>query len=99
MKYPISILLIFVVLMTAWGLSQPPEGYTLSWSDEFDGKAVDTHVWHFRLGVSKESFQRAENVSLSGGMLRIAQKKRTVWRQRIHGWRPHHFEKTGIWIL
>lgn len=63
------------LLAANWVAAQAPEGYILAWSDEFNGKAVDTNVWRYRLGVSKESLQRPENVSLEGGMLQIAQKK------------------------
>ena len=50
-------------------------GYTLAWSDEFDGAVLDTNKWRHRTGARLLSFQKPENVSLSNGLLRLALKK------------------------
>ncbi|MCC7233753.1 MAG: glycoside hydrolase family 16 protein [Bryobacterales bacterium] len=55
--------------------AQPPAGFTLRWSDEFDGASLDTAKWMYRTDVKVESSQRAENVSVSGGQLIILLKK------------------------
>ncbi len=47
-----------------------PKGYKLSWHDEFDGNALDATKWQYRLDARKrQSVQKAENVSVSGGNL------------------------------
>lgn len=50
-------------------------GYRLVWHDEFEGGAVDTNAWFFRTGARLLSFQKAENVSVSDGLMRLALKK------------------------
>jgi beta-glucanase (GH16 family)/pimeloyl-ACP methyl ester carboxylesterase len=49
--------------------------WKLIFSDEFDGTSLDTSRWTYRTGPRLWSDQKAENVSVSGGMLRIALKK------------------------
>lgn len=50
-------------------------GYSLVFSDEFNGTALDTSVWYYRTDVKANSAQRPENVSVSGGNLNIALKQ------------------------
>ncbi|GAA0913083.1 glycoside hydrolase family 16 protein [Virgisporangium aurantiacum] len=50
----------------------PASGYTLTFSDEFDGTAVDTGKWNYRTDVKAYSAQRPENVSVGGGLMSIA---------------------------
>lgn len=50
-------------------------GYRLVWHDEFDGDAVNTNEWNYRTGARLLSFQKAENVSVAGGLARLALKK------------------------
>ena len=45
------------------------QGYTLEWGDEFDGTALDTTKWAYRVDNKHRSIQRKENVSLSKGKL------------------------------
>jgi beta-glucanase (GH16 family) len=57
----------------------PAVGWTLVWSDEFEGTAVDPASWTFDLGAggwgnSESEFYRAENASVSGGSLTITAK-------------------------
>jgi hypothetical protein len=42
----------------------PPAGYQLVFNDEFDGDAVDTDRWGFRLVDKMLSAQQLENVSV-----------------------------------
>jgi beta-glucanase (GH16 family) len=52
--------------------------YRLSFSDEFDGDALDTDVWAYRTGYRALSMQVPENVSVSGGFLHLAVKKEDI---------------------
>ncbi|MFC5924052.1 family 16 glycosylhydrolase [Micromonospora vulcania] len=47
-------------------------GWTLAFSDEFNGSAVDTAKWNYRTDVKAYSAQRPQNVSISGGAMNIA---------------------------
>lgn len=56
-------------------MTQPPAGYELKWSDEFDGDALDLDKWDFRTDSKMWSTQLPGNVSVSGGHLHLAVKK------------------------
>lgn len=64
-----------VILAAAPLVAQAPAGYVLRWADEFDGTTLDTKRWFYRTDVKLESSQRPENVTVSGGLLRIHLKK------------------------
>jgi beta-glucanase (GH16 family) len=51
------------------------QNYTLSWSDEFDGAALDPNKWHYRTDSKMWSTQLPANVSVADGKLVIALKK------------------------
>lgn len=51
--------------------------YQLTWSDEFNGNAVDEVKWHYRLDCKHWSQQQAENNSVSDGFYRIHLRKET----------------------
>ena len=51
------------------------KGYTLTWQDEFTGDALNKAEWNLRTGERFASLNKAENVSVADGMLRIALKK------------------------
>lgn len=53
----------------------PSDLYTLVFSDEFDGTAVDTSKWNYRTDVKGWSAQRAQNVTVGGGLMSINLKK------------------------
>ncbi len=53
----------------------PPPGYTLIWSDEFNGDALDTNKWAFRTDSKMWSTQLPQNVSEHDGKLFLAVKK------------------------
>ncbi len=58
-------------------LAEAPAGskWKLAFSDEFDGKKVDTAKWVYRTDSKHWSTQKAENVSLSNGNLILNLKK------------------------
>jgi beta-glucanase (GH16 family) len=50
----------------------PPEGYTLAWSDDFNGSKLDTTKWSHRgLGKRRHAVNVADAVTVQNGMLRI----------------------------
>jgi len=49
--------------------------YTLIWSDEFNGTALDTSKWDYRTDSKMASTQQPQNVSVSDGTLKLALKK------------------------
>lgn len=51
------------------------KGYSLSWHDEFDGNSVNKSEWNFRTGERFWSTQRAENVSVADGKLKLSLRK------------------------
>jgi beta-glucanase (GH16 family) len=55
-------------------VAQPP-GYSLAWSDDFNGTQLDQSKWMYRTDVKAESSERPENVSVAGGYLVIEMKK------------------------
>ncbi len=56
----------------------PPPGYELVFNDEFDGEAIDTQKWGFRLDSKLLSTQQPENISLRDGKLEIAMRKESA---------------------
>jgi len=56
-------------------LAEPPAGYKLAWSDEFEGKAVDASKWVYRTDSKMWSAQKPENVTVAEGKLRLNVKK------------------------
>jgi beta-glucanase (GH16 family) len=70
-------LLLFVLALTLLAASpsalhvlqsqRPPAGYRLVWSDEFDGRTLDTRKWDYRdLGPRRDAINATECVSLDG---------------------------------
>ena len=60
--------------------AEAPPGYQLVWSDDFNGTALDTNRWFYRTGERLLSFQKAENVFVTNGRLRLALKKEDAGR-------------------
>ena len=56
----------------------PVSGYTLAWSDEFNGTAVNEAKWNYRTGVRLWSTQLPANNSVSNGLYYLHVKKETV---------------------
>ena len=77
-SFLIALALALIVVASA----EPPDGYKLAWSDEFDGKALDRSKWNYRTGPRHWSEQLPENVSVSNGCLRLALKKED--RNKLH---------------
>src|SRR4051794_20837872 len=57
--------------------AQPPAAakWQLTFADEFNGSSIDAAKWNFRTGPRMWSEQRAANVSVRDGMLRLSLKK------------------------
>jgi beta-glucanase (GH16 family) len=54
------------------GDGQPPPGYKMVWSDEFNGTALDTNKWdHWLIGPRRDSINTADAVTVSNGTLTI----------------------------
>jgi hypothetical protein len=66
-------ILVFCLALSA--APPDPPRWELQFSDDFDGASLDTAKWNYRLGPRMWSEQRAANVSVGGGMLRIALRK------------------------
>lgn len=49
----------------------PPEGYTLTYAEEFDSDQLDLSKWAYRADAKHRSVQRAENISIKDGVLRL----------------------------
>lgn len=65
--------------------STVPANYTLVWSDEFNGTAVDTTKWNFETGNlnvnNEKEYYQAANATVANGNLVITAKKETVGGQ------------------
>jgi len=61
------------------------QNYTLSWSDEFNGNALNTDEWTCRIDSKMWSAQVPQNVSVVDGKLIIALKKEKVGKQNHTG--------------
>lgn len=64
----------------ASGNAQPIAGagivdHKLAWSDEFNGTALDSSKWNYRLDNRYWSVQKAANVAVADGQLRLLLKK------------------------
>lgn len=75
-------LLITLTFLAALSLkAQIPQGYTLKWSDEFNGTQVDTSNWTFEIGDhgwgnnELQYYTAGENAIVADGVLKIIAKK------------------------
>lgn len=59
--------------------------YSLVWSDEFSGTAVDTSKWNFELGLPpgnhEQEYYKAQNATVANGNLVITAKREQVGNQ------------------
>ncbi|NUT03653.1 MAG: family 16 glycosylhydrolase [Hamadaea sp.] len=60
-------------------------GWTLAFSDDFSGTAVDTAKWNYRTDVKAYSAQRPENVSVADGLMNINLKQETYGGKSFTG--------------
>jgi beta-glucanase (GH16 family) len=73
--------MIFRLLVATFGLlaiarATPPDpAYTLAWSDEFNGTAVDPSLWDYRTDSKHWSTQLPANLSVKDGFLYLNLKK------------------------
>lgn len=90
-----TIVFLTLVLMPAmWCIGQaagpadkeaPLPGYQLVWSDEFDGQTLDTKKWEHRTDSKHWSTQKAENIAVADGKLRITLKKEVAGDKQYTG--------------
>ena len=72
-------------LSAALAPAQAPAGYTLVWSDEFNGAQLDTSKWNYRTDSKHWSTQLPGNVSVAGGHLVLALRKETAGDKQYTG--------------
>ena len=70
-----------------------PEGYSLTWEDEFEGDKLDSRYWEhqigdgsdygiYRYGNNEEQYYKAENTKVKDGKLTITAKKELTHTER-----------------
>ena len=72
----------------------PGAGWTLVWSDEFNGTALDTTVWNYDLGAggwgnSESECYQQQNATVAGGYLTITAKEETGCVGTANGSAPY----------
>ena len=61
-----------LLFLAAIACADPPPGYMLKWSDEFDGTKLDTTKWKVWLnGVRRDAINTTDAVSVADGALTI----------------------------
>lgn len=82
------------------GAAAAPPSYQLTWSDEFNGSAVDTGLWNvlsnsnYGSGNREDQCYQPANATVAGGYLTITGKKQTV---TCGGTNPDTGSKTYYW--
>jgi len=74
-----------LLLFVGAAFAAPPEGYTLSWSDEFEGNELDMTKWAYRTDSRHWSTQTPTNVALAGGMLSLGLRKEVLKGKQYTG--------------
>jgi beta-glucanase (GH16 family) len=77
--------LIIAFALACVAQAEPPAGYKLVWSDEFDGAKLDTGKWVYRTDSKHWSTQKPENVVLADGKLRLEVKKEKAGKMEYTG--------------
>ncbi len=86
--------------------TSPIPGYTLKWSDEFNGTAVDSAKWNvpnnsnFGSGSNEDQCYQVGNTLVSGGFLNLIAKKQTVTTCPVnpdgYGTKDNYFWTSGM---
>ncbi len=79
--------ILFLPLNSAHSQSIKIKGHklNLAFTDEFEGKRLDTNKWFFRTDSKHWSAQLPENVELKDGLLKLHLKKETVGDKNYSG--------------
>jgi len=76
MRWPgLIALALLATLAPRPSFAEPPPGYTLAWSDDFDGQKLDAGKWVYRTDSKMWSTQKPENVTVADGRLQLHVKK------------------------
>ena len=89
MKKLLLVICCFLSILFSSAIAQDspyvPAGYVKTFSDEFDGIAVNTNTWNYRLGAyAPYSVNQMENVVIEDGKMNIIQDehpKPCTWLQ------------------
>lgn len=66
------LLIVSLFLSATRSNGEPPSGYVLDWSDEFDGTSLDTNKWNHRSPGPRDDAINTENaISVTNGVLTI----------------------------
>ena len=91
MEIFMRIIIVLLLLLLSTTFAAPPAGYTLVWSDEFEGPALDTNVWSYDTGLHSNTDYQAytnHNVTIENGAA-------VLWvKYEKHG--DYHY--TSTWI-
>jgi beta-glucanase (GH16 family) len=65
--------------------TSPLPGYTLVWSDEFEGETLDPSKWEYRTDSKHLSTQKPENVAVKDGLLHLTLRKEAAGGKQYTG--------------
>lgn len=65
--------------------AEPPAGYQLKWSDEFDGSSLNQDKWNYRTDSKHWSTQLPANVTVKDGMLVLSLRKEKAGDKEYSG--------------
>lgn len=70
-------IILFTLFLSCTGalFAEPPAGYTLTWSDEFEGEKLDLTKWNYRTDSRHWSTQSPTHVAVSNGTLQLGVSK------------------------
>lgn len=71
-------------LVSLCGAAPPGDGWVLSWSDEFDGSALNTANWSIGTGTRRDAVNTSNALTVANGYLRI--KTYTEGGTHYTGW-------------
>src|SRR4249920_2237905 len=81
--YSATVIALVIVLASFSYTTKTSDGYKLVWSDEFNGKTVDTSNWNFEIGGHgwgnhEQEYYQTSNASIQNGNLVIEGRKEDV---------------------